>query len=125
MLSNLHIGINGRFFANNWRPAFHEIKFAKQNKFAAIQFQGKEDGLQAEHLGASLEEVGAKLKEHNLTAVMEILLKVDEQGKTASKNMPIEVLEFNLEAIKNLSCIGVHWHFVPLSQMDEAAKARA
>jgi sugar phosphate isomerase/epimerase len=113
--------MNGRFFANNWRPAFQEIAFARQQGFRGLQFQGKEDGLHAEHLGGSLAEVGAKLKEHELTAVMEILLWVDERGKTASGKTPVEVLESNLEAIKSLACTRVHWHFVPLSQMDKPA----
>jgi hypothetical protein len=43
--------MNGRFFPATGVPAFQELIFAEQNKFAAIQFQGKEDGLQAEHLG--------------------------------------------------------------------------
>jgi L-ribulose-5-phosphate 3-epimerase len=119
--NNLRIGMNGRFFENNWRPAFQEIAFASQHGFTALQFQGKEKGLQAKHLGASLVEVGATLKEHNLTAVMEILLKVDEQGKTVLGNTPIEVLESNLAAIKALDCTCVHWHFVPLSQLHKPA----
>lgn len=118
--SNLLIGMNGRFFANNWRPALQEMIFAKQNRFSAIQFQGKEDGLRAEHLGASLAEIGARLKEHNLTAVMEILLKVDEQGKTTSGTIPVDVLESNLDAISALSCTYVHWHLAPSSPMTKA-----
>jgi L-ribulose-5-phosphate 3-epimerase len=120
-LANLRIGMNGRFFANNWRPAFQEIAFASQHGFRALQFQGKEEVLQAEHLGASLVEVGTSLQKHDLTAVMEILLRVDDQGRTASGNTPTEVLESNSEAIKSLSCACVHWHFVPLSQMDKPA----
>jgi L-ribulose-5-phosphate 3-epimerase len=117
--ATLLIGMNGRFFTNNWRPALQEISFAHQNGFTALQFQGKEDGLQAEHLGAFLTEVTGKLKEHNLTAVMEILLKVDERGRTASGKTPIEVLESNLEAIQALHCTCVHWHFVPSPAMNK------
>ncbi len=118
--ANLLIGMNGRFFANNWRPAFQEIDFASQHGFRVLQFQGKEEGLQAEHLGAPLAEIGAKLKEHNITAVMEILLRVDKQGKTASGKTFVEVLESNLEAIKRLSCACVHVHFAPLPEIDKA-----
>ncbi|MGL4608109.1 MAG: sugar phosphate isomerase/epimerase family protein [Trueperaceae bacterium] len=116
---NLRLGLNGRFFANNWRPAFQEIAFASQHGFTALQFQGKEEGLQPQHLGTSLLEVGAKLKEHDLTAVMEILLKVDAGRKTASGKSAIEVLESNLPAIKSLGCLCVHFHFVPTPQMNE------
>ena len=122
MLSNgLLIGMNGRFFPSNWRPALEEIAFARQNGFTAMQFQGKEGGLNAEHLGSSFERVGEALKQANITAVMEIVLRVDERGETASGKTPVEVLEANLNAITSLPCQYVHWHLVPLSLMDDGA----
>ena len=42
---NLLIGMNGRFFESNWRPALNELSFAASAGFKAIQFPGKEEGL--------------------------------------------------------------------------------
>jgi len=49
--------MNGRFFQSNWRPAIEEIAFANKTGFGSIQFQGFEDGLHPEQLGASFSEV--------------------------------------------------------------------
>ena len=34
----IRVGMNGRFFPGNWRPAKEEIEFAQQAGFASIQF---------------------------------------------------------------------------------------
>jgi hypothetical protein len=48
------IGFNGCFFPNNWRPARKEIAFARAYGFTALQFPGKEEGLDSTHLGDPL-----------------------------------------------------------------------
>jgi L-ribulose-5-phosphate 3-epimerase len=108
----LQIGLNGRFFPGFWRPARQEIRFAQQHGFAAIQFPGRPTGLNAEHLGDELETVGGLLAEAELTATMEIVVRLVEDNRTATGQTPLEVLRANLPAITTLPCTCVHWHLV-------------
>ncbi len=117
-MSNLKIGMNGRFFANNWRPTLDEIAFARQTGFASLQFQGKETGLSESILGGSFEAISEALKDAQITSVMEILIFIDRQGKTTSGLTPIEVLKANLPAIIALPCAYVHWHLAPLTRVN-------
>jgi L-ribulose-5-phosphate 3-epimerase len=116
------IGINGRFFPNNWRSAIDEIRFCKTNAFQSLQFQGKEKGLNTEDLGASLNETAAFLEECQIIPVMEILLHLDTNGLTTQGNNPIQVLHANLNAIKTLKCSAVHWHLVAAQNLDREAE---
>jgi L-ribulose-5-phosphate 3-epimerase len=111
--NNLQIGFNARLFPNNWRPVLNEIEFAATHGFVAIQFPGKEDGLTNEHVGAEIAVVRNALDQAGITAVMEILIHVDEQGFTAAGRTPQEVLTANLPAITGLNCRCVHIHFAP------------
>jgi L-ribulose-5-phosphate 3-epimerase len=123
-VSNLCIGLNGRFFPNNWRPALDEVAFAQMHEFGAIQFPGKVEGLGTDHLGADLETVGAALQAAKVMAVMEILVRVDAEGKTEQGQTLLEVLHANIDALWRLRCQYVHWHAVPREPMDEHAIAR-
>lgn len=107
---SLQIGLNGRFFEQNWRPARDEIDFAAANGFASIQFQGKPAGLQAAALGADFASIRQQLETKQITAVMEINLQIDVTGRAATGQTPLEVLEANLPAITGLGCKYVHWH---------------
>ncbi len=118
--NNISIGMNGRFFPNNWRPALDEITFAHNHHFTALQFPGKEEGLNAEHLDVDARVIRDALARAGITAVMEILLRVDHTGRTAAGRTPLEVLQSNLYAITSLPCPYVHWHLVPLEPMDQA-----
>lgn len=111
---NLVIGLNGRFFPANWRPALTEIEFAATHGFAAIQFRHHPDGLSADHLGAPLDVVGQALRDHHITAVMEIVPAIDAHGITRLGRTPLELLTVNLPAIQSLGCRCVHLHFVPM-----------
>lgn len=115
---NLLIGLNGRFFPNNWRPALDEITFAQTHGFTALQVPGKEEGLTADHLGADFSLLHNWLSHTRITTVMEILLRVDSAGRTATGRTPLEVLIANLPAIISLPCRYVHWHVVPAVPMD-------
>ncbi len=106
----IHIGLNGRFFPNNWRPATQEIAFAADNDFAAIQFRGPEEGLGAEQLGATLDAVAAGLHKRAITPVMEIMLWLNANGFSRDGNTPLDALRANLPAIDTLGCACVHWH---------------
>lgn len=123
-LSNLNIGMNGRFFQNNWRPAIEEIAFASKSGFGSIQFQGYEDGLQSEQLGASFVDVKDALLEASLSPVMEIVVRVGEDAKTRSGKTPLEVLEANLSALSAMNFIRAHIHLAPAIFMDEATMRR-
>ena len=43
---------------------------------------------------------------------MELLVRLQGDGRTQSGRTPLEVLEANLPAIQNLPCQHVHWHLV-------------
>ncbi|WP_110514154.1 sugar phosphate isomerase/epimerase family protein [Herpetosiphon llansteffanensis] len=107
---SLLIGLNGRFFEQNWRPALAEIAFAAANGFASMQFQGKPAGLQAAALGANFASIRQQLQAKQIMAVMEINLQIDAAGCIATGQTPLEVLEANLPAINGLGCEYVHWH---------------
>ncbi len=107
---SLIIGLNGRFFEQNWRPAHAEIDFAAANGFASIQFHGKPAGLQAAALGADFASIRQQLQAQKIMPVMEINLQIDATGRAATGQTPLEVLEANLPAIAGLGCEYVHWH---------------
>ena len=104
------VGMNGRFFPDNWRPVTEETRFARGNGFSALQFQGKETGLAEEHIGASFAEARRALDSAQITATMEMLIRLQDDGRTAPGQTPLEVLEANLPAIQKLPCQHVHWH---------------
>ena len=58
----IQIGMNGRFFPENWRPARDEIVFASLSGFRCLQFPGPLEGLGLERLGDSLETVAMALR---------------------------------------------------------------
>jgi sugar phosphate isomerase/epimerase len=122
-VNTISIGINGRFFPSNWRPALDEIAFAHAHGFTAFQFSGKEEGLNVEHLGADVLTVRDGLARAGITATMEILLRVGHTGRTAAGRTPLEVLHANLSAITLLPCLYVHWHLVPSVPMNDAVVA--
>jgi L-ribulose-5-phosphate 3-epimerase len=116
--------MNGRFFPGNWRPARDEIAFARRSGFAALQFPGKEEGLQATHLGDEPVVVGDLLVEADILAVMEIVVRIDASGRTKNGKTPLEVLRANLPAIKALPCRSVHWHLALSAWPGEPAVRR-
>ena len=103
-MKSVRVGMNGRFFPDNWRPAPQEIQFAHDAGFSALQFQGKEKGLTEEALRASFAEIKRALKASNLTSTMELLIRLNGDGRTQSGRTPLEILEANLPAIQGLSC---------------------
>ena len=111
-MSFAKVGMNGRFFPDNWRPALAEIQFAHSAGFSALQFQGKEIGLTEEELGASFTEMKRALKASSLIATMELLIRLNGDGRAQSGKTPLEILEANLPAIQSLPCQHVHWHLV-------------
>lgn len=115
--NTLQIGFNARLFPGNWRPALNEIQFGAANDFAALQFPGKEEGLAAEHLGDEINVVRQALDQAGITAVMEMLIRVDARGYTEAGHTPLEVFSANLPAVDNLKCRCAHIHFVPMASV--------
>jgi aminoacyl-tRNA hydrolase len=111
----IQIGMNARIFPSNWRPAREEIVFARANGFQSLQFRGPEDGLDAELLGDPLESVAAALRSSRVSASMEIVLAINEQGTTPRGHSLLDALQANLPAISTLPCKYVHLHLVPAS----------
>lgn len=120
----IHVGMNGRFFPGNWRPASEEIAFAAGAGFKSIQFPGEEDGLSVERMGHPLVEVGAMMRDAGLEPVMEIVMRMDENGRTQNGCTPVEVLQNNLHAIQALGCTCVHWHPMLLNYDDGGVTRR-
>lgn len=120
----IDVGFNGRFFPETWRPALQEIAFAKTHGFTAIQFQGKPEGLAPGHLGGEFEAIRDALQQAKVLAVMEIVVRMDADGRTESGRTPLEILMANLPAITALPCRYVHWHVVPFEPLDEVEGRR-
>jgi hypothetical protein len=113
-------GMNARLFPSNWRPVAEEIAFAHEQGFRSLQLPGQESGLDADRLGAPLSVVAERLVATGITAVMEIVVRLDERGRTAGGLTPLAVLEANLPAIVALGCRSVHLHLVPLHRRGAA-----
>ncbi|MCA9973904.1 MAG: sugar phosphate isomerase/epimerase [Anaerolineales bacterium] len=124
LTASIAVGMNGRFFPQNWRPARQEIAFAAANGFAAIQFPGEPQGLGAARLGAAAADVGAMLAETGVAAVMEHAIHVRADGLTPRGDTPLAEFERNLAAIVALGCTAVHWHLVPDEPLTPAAQRR-
>jgi L-ribulose-5-phosphate 3-epimerase len=115
----IKLGINGRFFPNNWRSAIEEINFCERHSFRSLQFQGKEHGLNDEDLGAPLSEIATQLQATSIIPVMEILIRLDANGMSSQGKTPIQILHTNLNAIRTLRCEAVHWHLVAPPTLDD------
>lgn len=116
----IKIGMNARLFPINWRPAREEIAFAQAAGFAYLQFNGQERGIDAEYLGDPLDTVGAALRDAGVGAVMEIVVRMLADGRTAAGNTALDILKANLPAIAALGCERVHWHLAPAERMEPA-----
>jgi L-ribulose-5-phosphate 3-epimerase len=112
------IGFNARLFPNNWRPAREEIGFARANGFAAIQFRARNEGTGEDYLGDSFAAVAGML------AVLEMVILIGPDGRTATDQTQLDVLQANLPIIRALPCRHAHWHLAPSNPIDAGA-ARA
>ncbi|MBX3016032.1 MAG: sugar phosphate isomerase/epimerase [Caldilineaceae bacterium] len=119
----VQLGMNGRFFPGNWRPARQEIAFAQAAGFQSIQFAVRDEALSEAKVGDTFATVAARLADANLTPVMEILIRLDRHGHAPDGTTPIELLTANLPAITTLPCAAVHWHLALREPMtgDEVA----
>lgn len=120
-MQRIQIGINARLFPSNWRPVLEEITFSRGHGFASIQFPGKLEGLNDSHLGASFGEVATALDDAGLAPMMEIVVRLNPDGKTEEGRTPIDTLHANLPAILALKIRCVHWHLVSNEPIDRAA----
>lgn len=119
----LQLGMNGRFFPGNWRPARQEIAFAQAAGFQSMQFAVRDEGLSEAKLGDSFAVVADLLQAAQLIPVMEILVRLDRQGRAPDGSPPLAILEANLPAIIALPCRTVHWHLAIREPMTPAAVA--
>jgi sugar phosphate isomerase/epimerase len=122
--TDIQVGINARLFPNNWRPLREEIAFARKHGFAYLQLPGPEQGLDAARLGGTIETVGALLRTDNVGTVMEMLILLGPEGRTAAGATPLEVLQANMPAIVGLGCERVHWHLARSGDYDAGAVQR-
>lgn len=116
----IQIGLNARLFPVNWRPARHEIAFARSAGFSCIQFHGREGGLGEEQLGDPPELLAEVLRDAGIVPVMEIVVRLRATGRTGGGSTPLDVLRANLGAIGALGCARVHWHLAPAEHMSQA-----
>lgn len=114
----IQIGMNGRFFPQHWRPATAEICQARQMGFNAIQFPGEDNGLGQARLGDTPQAVRAALDAQEVTAVMEIAIYIQANGRTKNNQAPLDILHANLPTICTLGCTAVHWHLIPETTFD-------
>lgn len=109
---NVQIGFGARLFSNE-RTASEEIRFGNDHNFHSIQFRGQEEGLNESHLRADFETIATLLSQADIIPTMELLIGIDESGRTQSGKSPSEILSANLPAITKLSFKYVHWHLYP------------
>lgn len=114
---SIQLGMNARLFPINWRPARQEIAFAAATGFDSIQFNGREQGVDAAYLGDPLDLVGAEVRSVGIAPVMEIVVRLGADGRTQTGLTPIDVLHANMPAIEALGCVCVHWHLAPATRM--------
>ena len=119
----VQLGMNGRFFPGNWRPARQEIAFAQAAAFQSMQFAVRDEGISEAKLGDGFATVAALLQEAQLTPVIEILVRLDREGRAPDGSTPLDILEANLPAITALPCHTVHWHLAIREPMTPAAVA--
>lgn len=119
----VQLGMNGRFFPSNWRPARQEIAFAHAAGFQTMQFAVRDEALGEAKLGDSFAAVATSLREAQLTPVMEILVRLDAAGRAPDGSTPLDILQANLPAISALPCKTVHWHLAIREPMSVRAVA--
>lgn len=73
--------------------------------------------LNKERLGDDLETIAKALNDGGLTAVMEIVVHIYDNGLTETGKTPLDVLKANLPAITTLPCPCVHWHLVSVGTL--------
>jgi sugar phosphate isomerase/epimerase len=120
----IQIGTNFRSAPFCPNTTLEEIVFAHSIGFDCIQFAVREPGDYARRLGMPLDTLAVALQDANLISVMEIIVRIDQNGRNAVGQTPLEVLQTNLPIIDALSCTCVHWHLVPSNRtLDPAALA--
>lgn len=119
----VQLGMNGRFFPGNWRPARQEIAFAHAAGFQSMQFAVRDEGLSEAKLGDSFATVADLLQAAQIIPVMEILVRLDRQGLAPDGSTPLAILHANLPAITALPCRTVHWHLAIREPMTPTAVA--
>jgi len=119
----IQVGMNGRFFPSNWRPARQEIAFAQAVGFQAMQFAVRDEELREDKLGDPFAVAAELLAEAKLHAVLEILVRIDETGRTLAGLTPLAILEASLPAITALLCQRVHWHLAASRPLDTTVAA--
>lgn len=122
-MHKIQIGLNGRFFPANWRPALQEVEFAASHGFRCIQFPGRPEGLTEADIGSAFDVVAKALRIADLTVVMEIVVQINAAGMTGKGQTPLDILKANIPAIIGLRCTHVHWHLVPSVEMTDAENA--
>lgn len=116
--SSISIGFNARLFPANWRPARLEVAFAQHVGFDCLSFRGREDGQFERYFDDTPETIGSYLRQANLQAVMEIVIRVDPYGRTEHGLTPEQIFELNLPAISALGITHVHMHFSRATKYD-------
>jgi sugar phosphate isomerase/epimerase len=114
----------GRFFAGNWRPPADEISFAAGAGFDAIQIRSDRAGAIEELLRADLAGMREQLESADVEPVLEMLVRVDGDGRTADGDTMTEALARNLAAIAALGIRLVHVHPVRAHRRDGTALER-
>jgi sugar phosphate isomerase/epimerase len=120
MASRIAIGLNARLFPVNWRPARQEIAFAADHGFTSLQFNGQEQGIDADYLGDEVDQVADALQAASIIPVMEIVVRLLADGHTKTGLTPLDVLRANMPAMTALGCACVHWHLAPAVRMSES-----
>lgn len=106
----IQIGMVGRFFPGNWRLPSQEVRFAAEAGFSHLQFMARQEPLTESSLGQRPATIGVALSGAGVGAVLEIVITLDENGRSRSGHTPLSLLEACLPAIDALAISHVHWH---------------
>lgn len=111
------VGMVGRFFPVNWRPAAAEARFAAENGFACVQLRcdhpnGVEDALRepAARAGAAFAAAGIEV-------AIEVLVRAELDAPDL-----VAVVETTLAPAAALAAERVHLHVVPASRDVDVAE---
>jgi L-ribulose-5-phosphate 3-epimerase len=105
-------GYNARLFPANWRPFREELAFAQSAGFSALQVRRDDSSIDEKHLGDSFLDLSRMMRKARVLVTVELVMHVDEKGRTPGGITPTELFESNLPAVQALNVSLVHWHLV-------------
>jgi L-ribulose-5-phosphate 3-epimerase len=106
-------GMNARLFPSNWRPLRNEVAFAAAAGFSCVQIVAYDGVLDDARLGEPIEAAAERLAEAALEPVLEVVARVQADGRSAAGLSPLDALRAALPPARRLGCRRMHLHAAP------------